>query len=333
MHPASKPITGQIPSSYVQLLHDYLAQQARFTSSLDASPPREQAWYTVEQWRAMLESASLALDDPLLGLHVGASITPAHLGPLGYVLMASSSAEAALERYLRFQRLIHDVSPVSRRADADGLQLEWSNDSRHVGLLVNQCGMAALVAFACHITGSDVRPLSLSFVEPTPDNADDYADFFGCPVLFEQSATRIDFPLALLHHPLRQTDPTLVQLLERQAEQALAGLSSGPPWLDALRGEITQGLTRGQTDLAALARTFGLSERTLRRRLYEHDLNFRQLLKQVRQQLALRYLADRSLTVADIALLLGYAEHSAFTRAFRRWQGCSPAHWQARQGN
>ena len=68
-----------------------------------------------------------------------------------------------------------------------------------------------------------------------------------------------------------------------------------------------------------------MSVRTLQRRLAERQLTWRELLDRTREQLARHYLADLSLTLGDIALLLGFSEHSAFSRAYRRWTGNTPA--------
>ena len=68
-----------------------------------------------------------------------------------------------------------------------------------------------------------------------------------------------------------------------------------------------------------------VSVRTLQRRLDARELTWQQLLDRTREQLAHQYLADRSLTLGDIALLLGFSEQSAFNRAFRRWTGQTPA--------
>jgi AraC-like DNA-binding protein len=73
-----------------------------------------------------------------------------------------------------------------------------------------------------------------------------------------------------------------------------------------------------------IARSLGMSERTLARKLADEGLNFTELLQQLRRDFALRYLSDRKLHVSKIAWLLGFQEVSAFTHAFKRWTGKTP---------
>jgi AraC-like DNA-binding protein len=82
--------------------------------------------------------------------------------------------------------------------------------------------------------------------------------------------------------------------------------------------------------LEALAAANHLSVRTLQRRLSERDDSFQALLARTRYRLAKEYLRDPRLELTDVAALLGYSEHSAFTRAFRHWSGESPARWRRR---
>jgi len=72
-----------------------------------------------------------------------------------------------------------------------------------------------------------------------------------------------------------------------------------------------------------------MSERSLQRRLADEGQTFDALLDELRHELALRYLADKTLAIAEVAFLLGYSEPSAFHRAFKRWTGKTPT--QARQ--
>jgi AraC-like DNA-binding protein len=77
-----------------------------------------------------------------------------------------------------------------------------------------------------------------------------------------------------------------------------------------------------------VARYMRMSSRTLHRRLEERQLVFKQLLQKTRQQLAQQYLKEGRLTLSEIALLLGYSEQSAFTRAFKMWVGETPLRFQ-----
>jgi AraC-like DNA-binding protein len=68
----------------------------------------------------------------------------------------------------------------------------------------------------------------------------------------------------------------------------------------------------------------GVSRRTLARRLSSEGLTFGGVLQQLKADLAKRHLADETLSISEIAWLLGYQEVSAFTHAFRRWTGKAP---------
>lgn len=325
-------LTGSVPGAYVRLLFDYLAQQdvdaAAILGEAAPAPEATPASYPALRWASMLAAAARQLRDPALGLHVGATITPAHLGPLGYVLLASQSVLAALQRYLRYQRLVHDVSPVRTYAADGSLILEWSDASRHIGLLANQCGLAALVQFARDITGSAMDPVAVHFVEPAPADVSPYAALFRCPVLFGQQATRICFPGELLELPLRRADPALVAMLEQQVQASLDALPGPDHMLQAVRRCITSHLLDGEAMLDQVALELHVSGRTLRRWLQARGWSFRNLLEDTRRHLAEHYLRDTPLSLPEVALLLGYSEQSAFNRAFMHWCGMTPRRWR-----
>ncbi len=327
---------GSVPGAYVGLLFEYLALRGVDASAVLGEAAGSDPAYPVRRWCALLEAAASHLNEPALGLLVGARITPAHLGPLGYVLLASSSVPAAMERYVRYQRLVHDVSPVRSYLDGAHVVLEWSAESRTVGLLVNQCGMAAVVQFARDITGQQIVPDSVDFVEPEPEGGNGagadplapYVELFRCPVRFAADATRIRFPVSLLSLPLRHPDPALVAMLEAQVERSLAALPDKNELLQEIRQRICRHLISGEPTLDSIAAEMHISTRTMRRKLEAAGWSFRELLDDIRRQLAMDYLRDHRLALPEIALLLAYSEQSAFNRAFLRWTGVSPRRWR-----
>ena len=87
---------------------------------------------------------------------------------------------------------------------------------------------------------------------------------------------------------------------------------------------ISSVLPHGRVLVEDIARSLGMSKRTLARRLSDEGLNFTEILQQLRCDLAVRYLDDRKLHVSKIAWLLGFHEVSAFTHACKRWTGKTP---------
>ena len=71
-----------------------------------------------------------------------------------------------------------------------------------------------------------------------------------------------------------------------------------------------------------------MSARTLQRRLQEQGTSVVELLSEVRKELACVYLRDKTLSITEVAFLLGFEDSSGFARAFRRWTGQSPSEYR-----
>ena len=126
--------------------------------------------------------------------------------------------------------------------------------------------------------------------------------------------------------PLIHADRYLHDLLLKNCEAALADRKSDLSQLRTrVENAISSLLPHGRVIVEDIARSLGMSERTLARKLSDEGLNFTEILEQLRRDLAVRYLDDRKLHVSKIAWLLGFNEVSSFTHAFKRWTGKTPS--------
>lgn len=328
-------VRGEVPSTYVRLLFDFLQQRGIDAEKLLGETPPDprgggRSRYSAQQWCVLLDKAARHLGDPLLGLRLGQTIMPAHFGVMGYVLLASANVGAALKRVERYQRLMYDISPMRYSIEDDMVALTWGDERGRPGPLADECGIAALVQFARDITGQHLSPVQVCFVNAAPADISAYMQFFGCPVRFACSETVVQFPISILGLPLRQPDAILVGLLERQAEALLAELPDIDDFEQKVRRHIASLLQEGEPSLERVAGEMNISPRTLRRRLEERGHRFRELRDDTLCRLAVAYLADSRLTLSEIALLLGFSEQSAFGRSFLRWTGSSPGTYRRR---
>lgn len=137
-------------------------------------------------------------------------------------------------------------------------------------------------------------------------------------IRFSSTMTAIAIPEALMAVPMsRYRSFPAADAEIQQNTQDHADFATSLRLL--LTGYLDEGLTI--TDCADLV---GMSERTLQRRLSQHEMTFNDILEQTRFDRAKQLLQDRSTSLTDIGFELGYANPANFTRAFRRWAGMSP---------
>ena len=131
---------------------------------------------------------------------------------------------------------------------------------------------------------------------------------------------------------VRSSHPRVRSPAATGAARPSPGLSAGADDLiGRVQRELNRALPGGEATLEAVARRLGLSPASLYRRLRERGAEFTHLRRQLRYELAVGHVRERRLPLTEVALLLGYSELSAFSRAFRRWTGVSPARYRGGQ--
>ncbi|PTQ89174.1 AraC family transcriptional regulator [Agitococcus lubricus] len=317
-----------VASDLTSLLRAYLDQQ-----QLELSAIRQQlaAWPAHTQmpmkvWWELLENMQALLQEPALGIKIGQCIQPQYTGVLAYLIMHCASLGEALWHFQRYQKLLHNMSEVILSQQEGALRMRWDVSLGASTQLSDEVFMSGLIHFVGQITASNLKPLAVHFMHPAPTSASHrlYAELLGCPVFFEQKQVALDIPSAALQLPINSQNPYLLELLAKQAEVLIDQSVHQDDLLASIRQVCAERLPQQVPTLDDIAAFLHLSTRTLHRRLAERGLNFHHLLAETRFRLAKHYLADARLQLNQIALLLGYSEQSAFTRAFSQWAGMPP---------
>ncbi|MBP8191426.1 MAG: AraC family transcriptional regulator [Aquabacterium sp.] len=331
-------VHGVVPHTLVQALCSYLRQKRMDPSPLMPKGLQETATHALERVPAeafcqFQIQAAQALQDPLLGLHLGQTIQPSHLGALGYALLACDNLGAALMRIQRYHRLMHDINPITYHHTSTHVELRWGMAMGRPGALFDETGVTAIVQFAQELCGRPLPIDELDFVNPPPKDSAPYDAFFRCKVRFGQTLTRLSLRLDCLQWPLRQHDPHLLKLMDEQVQASLDALPSSGDLVEQTRRALRYLAPQGVPELDRVASELRLSPRVLYRRLAAQGHQFRDLREQTLEHTAKSHLQEGRLPMSDIALLLGYSEQSAFTRAFKRWTGQSPVQWRQTQAH
>ena len=119
--------------------------------------------------------------------------------------------------------------------------------------------------------------------------------------------------------------------LDELAEIRLESLPKADSYSERVRQVVWPHLSEGLPTLKEIAADLALSGRSLQRRLREEKTSFGEVVDGLRHEKACLMLRDPNLAVYEVGYLLGYSDPSTFHRAFRRWQGTSPARFRAVQ--
>jgi AraC-like DNA-binding protein len=290
--------------------------------------------------RMPLESAGRLLGEcvrltgcPHFGLLVGARFALDGLGPLGELMRHAPNVGSAL-RSLLLHLQLHDrgAAPLLLQSGRETAMLGYSV-YRHATPGIELIYDAAL-AIACRILhslcGDDFVPLAVQFAYRRPASTAAYRRVFRAPLNFDAEVAAVVFGSSWLTRPIEDADARQHQLLTLAMRQAQA---AGPLSLgEQVELVLHQMLLSGHGTAEAVAQQFGISQRTLRRKLDAEGKSFQALVNRTRHELACQLLRNTQLPVTHVAAALQYADANAFSRAFRQWTQSSPTAWRAGAG-
>jgi AraC-like DNA-binding protein len=202
---------------------------------------------------------------------------------------------------------------------------------RHIDRQQMEFSMTALVRVCRRLTGRELMPRHVEFTHRRNEDASELSAFFGCDVDFGATADQATFDSSFRDLPVVGADPYLNQLLIGYGDEVLARRAANQAsFRSQVENAMVPLLPHGTVRAGEIARSLGVSQRTLARRLAAEGATFTDVLEGLRSDLARQYLAADGLTISQVAWLLGYQEISAFTHAFKRWTGMTPR--EARTG-
>lgn len=270
--------------------------------------------------------------DASIGVRLGQQARPGSFSALGYLAMSSRTLGEAVALLPRFESLVLEQGLTELETQGEQVWVRWSTATMPAPAILEDFILAAWVTLGRWLTGRELAPSQVAFRHAAPADPSVFRTVFGAELVFDSPRAGVLFPRDWLDLPVLQADAELHALMLARAEALQATAPGGGPYSRQVRALLPDLLPRQQATMAAVAHALGLSERTLRRRLADEATRFHDLLQAQRQALARHYLNDPGLSLLDIALLLGYAEHSAFTTAFRQWQGMSPQQYRQQRG-
>lgn len=327
----SQSQVGHVSASYVNLLFEWLEfKHPEISARLPFARPvaGELNRVSVPQWQSMLEWAQQELQDPAMPLKIADHVRPANMGLLGYVASCCNNLGEAFARLQQFENLVYSVNALDVAVLDDQIILRWGAERGRPGHWVDSVAIGVLVAFTNRLIDVPVYPIKVQFINPQPENVEDFESFFKCPVLFAADHTEVVWPLGLLDTPLKSPDHVMRGMLDQQARLLLKQVKAGEEPIPGFQKALQESVSAGSPSLEEVARRLLMSTRTLQRRLKEQGCSFRDELEQVRVEMAKNCLEAGELSLADIANFLAYNDQSAFTHAFKRVTGLSPAKYR-----
>lgn len=166
--------------------------------------------------------------------------------------------------------------------------------------------------------GGDIDGLEFSFSVPIPTYAERARAALGPGVEYEAGVNRVRFPRSWWSMRPVTADPILHRGAINELELALRRRRENSALLKGRVEHLLQSMPDGRLGADAVARSLGISRRTMARRLSEAGTNFRSLLDDELKERAVHFRSAR-LRRDEIAVRLGYEDAASFNRAWRRW--------------
>lgn len=275
---------------------------------------------------ALLNGAAKALGDDWIGLTLAADVDLRKLGVLYYVAASADRLGEAFRRLDRYLTIANEGLDLHVGTGEDcRIGVSYTGIPRHADRHQAEFLSLVILRLCRQLVGRSLVPAAARFVHHRSGNLDVPRRLLGCEPEFDAPSDEVCFPAGLFDTPLVGADPFLSELMVKACEEALARRPQDAFTLRAqVENAIAPLLPHAEARAARIARTLGLSERTLSRRLKAEGLSFDQILDALRRDLAIRYLEDPSLPISQIAWLLGFHQPSTFSHACRRWTGRSP---------
>lgn len=277
----------------------------------------------------LLEYCVDLFKSPHFGLELGSKQSIEAIGPLAPLLLASRTVREGIGLVARYMAVHAPGARMELAETETTLSLGYAVRDRSVtrSRAGNEFIMASALSILRAAFGDGLRVAEVGLASaPFSSGSRLVEQHFEAPVIHDQPISYLAIPVAVLEREVDSGNPVLLKFARMQCD-ALC-----PDDVDdidvTVAGQVRRLLPRGECNLEAVASRLAMHPRSLQSRLARKGIEFRTIVREQRRALAEAYLRHTATPLAEVALLLGYADQATFTRAFTDWTGTSPRRYR-----
>jgi len=267
--------------------------------------------------------------DPAAGLKIATQIDVGNRPPSTMAAYYARDYRDALTRLARFKQLCSpEELQIKVSKDECVIEPVWLHAQEETPPLLTDAAFVSFVELGRRGTGHLVTAKRVE-LKRSAEATGFHEAYFKGPITFGARRNALVLHATDLDRPFLTYNAELLDMLNPQLERALEERRAQSSISEQVKWILKRLLAGSRPEIAAVARELGLSDRTLQRRIIDDGATFRQLLLEVRQELAHEYLNRPEMDVTELAFLLGYEDSNSFYRAFRTWEGTTPSQLRA----
>ena len=325
-------ITSVVPHLVIRAAVDAGATAGPLLRAAGLAPdvaPAADVHVPAERYIALWELVIEAVGDSAFGLRVAAQLRIEDNEVFGFLAMSCATLGEAFERTARYRELYNTGARWELQLDADVervIHYPWPSPTRTRGRRAAiELAVADMASAARQLSaGAAAAPIEVRFAHEAPRDLRPYRAAFGVEPVFGAALDELVFARGMTAIPVVTFNSRLREYFDVQCRQLAEKFTTDAPITARARAALIASMDGGDASMDRVATRLGMSARSLHRRLSDEGTRFNDLLDDVRQEFAKRYLARRSVTASEVAYLIGFQSPTAFFRAFKRWTGLTP---------
>lgn len=335
LNATATPRQGEVALGYWDTLQRALGEAGQTRSQIVGNTDLKQnsTKVSVQEYLAAFERG--LENDAEFALKVGQAASLKTFPVLGMTLLSCSNLEQALRQILRYESLNHDLGRSELDISSRVCTYHWMANPSYVfdrhGRLAFQLALsvfAGIKSFAPLLLQRTLPIKRLTFIVHESRLAPSIERFFACPVSFGAKSNSIEVDAKVLDWKLAFADPSMFSALTKHAESLLSVKKQNQDLVRRIQEILPDALRRQTFKIEDLAAELSLSSRSVQRKLKEQGLSYQGILDETCLKLARYYLKETSLSLIQIAHIIGFKEQSSFNHAFKNWTGKSPGEFR-----
>lgn len=263
-------------------------------------------------------------------IYMGASMRCDDYGAFGLAFKSAPNLLGSYARVERFGKVVTSIANfrVIQAGPSVFMEVIQGRDQRLGLRMTNELALAAATSISREVSNDEFAPVSVHLMAERPKDDGAYQAHFRCPIHFGADRDALEVTTTAASQANRLSDDGMSKFFETHLDSQLSQINDTSELERRILDQIREVLSEGVPTLAGVAGRLGMSSRTLQRRLSAEGLAYQDLVLGARKSLSEQLLRRTDYALAEIAFLTGFSDQSTFTRAFKRWNGQTPASYR-----